>query len=626
MPSSHRVRRTRRRLWPALLLLAGVAVVVALGVLALPFRHAPAHAEAAKADLQVAKEALTSGKDKKAEEAIAAARVDADALQSSVQGFGGDVWSMLPVLGGPVSDVRHLGNALDDLTAAAEAGAQAWPEVAGPKAELMQGGSVDVPTLEKVSEHASEAMDRLASAQAELDLVADDRLVIGDRLGAARDEAREQVTPLAERAERFGPLLDVLPDVVGANGKRTYVLAILNPAELLYSGGTPQTFTQMTYDNGKLQWEDTIGPPTAPWLTKEVEWPATSGNPFHRDPSKAISATTSPDWPVAGEELLSAWKANTGQDIDGVIALDVVAFADLLELTGPVELIHAGQVTSETVVETISGRYDDQLVEIQRHWTNFSLAKNFGIFLLGADSQALGQTLGNSAEGRHFAMYFDDAEEQEAFDALDVTGRLGDPDRDYLGVFSQNTQGTRADYWQRRAVSSDVKLRDDGSARVSLEVEIHNDSPPYLQPGNDPGNGVYTRWNHLNLLTLLPDGARLRGGTIDGSPLQGQEGSYDGRTFHEEPIEFAPQATHTLTLEYDVPAAATRGADGELRYGLSLDPQGMVVPQALSVRLRFPKGYVVTSVPPGWNTAGPSGASYTSAWLQTSESFEVIAR
>lgn len=599
--------------------------MVALGILALPFRHAPAHAEAAKADLQVAKEALSAGKSRQAKDAIAAARESADALQATVQGLGGDVWSWVPVLGGPVSDVRHLGNALDDLTAAAEAGARAWPEVAGPKAELMQGGSFDVPTLEKVSEHAREAMDRLASAQAELDQVADDRLVIGDRLGAARDEARDQVAPLAERAERFGPLLDVLPDVVGANGPRTYILAVLNPAELLYSGGTPQTFTQMTYDEGKLRWEDTIGPPTAPWLTEETDWPATADNPFHREPALPIAAATAPDWSVAGAELVSAWQAGDGEDIDGIIALDVVAFAELLELTGPVELIHAGEVSSDTVVDVISGSYDDQLIEKQRHWTNWSLAKNFGFFLLGADAQAVGQRMGNAAKGRHFAIHFTDPEEQEAFDALDVTGRLGEAGRDYLGVFTQNTGGTRSDYWQRRSVTSDVKVRDDGSARVSLEVKIHNDSPPYLQPGSDPGSGVFTRWNKLNVLTMLPNGARLRGGSIDGSPLEGDEGSFRGRTFHEEPIEFEPQASHTLTLEYDVPAAAIRGTDGELRYGLSLDPQGLVIPQTTSVRVRFPQGYSVDALPEGWQAAGPRGASYTSG-LVTSQTFEVVAR
>ena len=122
-------------------------LLVVLGLLALPFRKAPAAADSAKADLEAAKAALTAKDFDAAEVHIASARRHADEVQDAMQGIGGDVWSLIPIVGRPVADVRHMGNALDELTSVAEAGVEAWPLVDGKKATLFEDGAVDVPTL-----------------------------------------------------------------------------------------------------------------------------------------------------------------------------------------------------------------------------------------------------------------------------------------------------------------------------------------------------------------------------------------------------------------------------------------------------------------------------------------------
>ena len=84
-------------------------------------------------------------------------------------------------------------------------------------------------------------------------------------------------------------------------------------------------------------------------------------------------------------------------------------------------------------------------------------------------------------------------------------------------------------------------------------------------------------------------------------------------------------------MTYDVPAAAVREGDG-LAYRLALDPQGMVDPQDVRVRVSFPRGYAVdaspsgTSLPDGWSTRGGRVATYTTDALDEVESFEIVAR
>ena len=147
------------------------------------------------------------------------ARAETDDLQGSVQGIGGDVWSWVPVAGGPVRDVRRLGNALDQLVAVAETGVRILPQVRGEESTLVDDGNVDIDVLEDVIDDLRGVSTRLADAQAELADVADSRAVVGDRLAEARDQAQGEVDPLADGLETIDPLLDQLPKVLGRDAE-----------------------------------------------------------------------------------------------------------------------------------------------------------------------------------------------------------------------------------------------------------------------------------------------------------------------------------------------------------------------------------------------------------------------
>ena len=625
-PSARRgaTRRRGRLRWLLLPLLALAALGV-LVVLALPFRDAPDQAEAARAELVAAGDALADDDVDKASAAVARAREHADALQGSVQGLGGDVWSRAPVVGGAVGDVRHLGNALDELVTVAETGVQVVPQVRGEDATLMRGGNVDLDTLAEVTERLAAVSASLARARSELGGVADERPVAGTRLADARDTALGEVEPLEKGLAVVEPLLDDLPRMLGAEEDRQYLVALLNPAEMLNSGGTPLSFVTMGFDKGRLTLEDPVDGTEAPGIARPRYWKKVKGNPFHRGRTKVALATMAPDWSVSGNELANAWRSLRGRRMSGVVAVDVVALADLLGVTGPIEHPRLGTLTADNLTQRLVGSYDAFPDNDDRKAINRSLAPVFSNRMLSGDPIEVGRSLGRSAQERRFAVYLRNPEEQAAFDEFGLTGRLAPLDRDYVGVFTQNRVASKSDYWQRRAVRSDVTLREDGSAHVRLSVTIHNDSPPYLQPEPDPRSGYFTRWNNLRVMTMVPEGARFTAGTVDGRPFPIQRGRFFGRTFQRQTIEFAPQARHVLVVEYDVPSVAAPGPGGSLRYGLALDPQGMVDPQAVTVRVRFPRGYVLDEVPAGWRRAGARVASYGTDGLEATETHEVVA-
>ena len=133
MPSPRRTTK-RRLLRPSTVIGGLLLLLVGMALLAIPFLKAPGHAEGAKADLEAARTALEVGDLVSAEASVQSARRHADQVQGAIQGIGGDLWSLVPVVGAPVSDVRHLGNALDHLTSAAEVALATWPTVSGDRA------------------------------------------------------------------------------------------------------------------------------------------------------------------------------------------------------------------------------------------------------------------------------------------------------------------------------------------------------------------------------------------------------------------------------------------------------------------------------------------------------------
>jgi hypothetical protein len=314
--------------------------------------------------------------------------------------------------------------------------------------------------------------------------------------------------------------------------------------------------------------------------------------------------------------------------MSGLIAVDVVALARLSEITGPMDVPGLGRVDRTNMVETLVGSYDDYALETMsgRKAANRDLVPLFVERLLGSGQLPdKVRVLADAAAGRHFAVYFRDDTVQETLDDLAISGTLSRTKHDYLGVFTQNAVPSKTDYWQSRTVSSDVRLRPDGSARVSLEVEIHNDSAPYAGPGADPQEGYFTRWAHLSVGSFLPRRAAVTQVSVDGVPFEFNVGDYFGRPFVRHTIELPPQARRTMRYEYDVPAAAVRDGD-RLTYRLDLDPQGMVRPQAVSVRVHLPAGFAADDLPEGWRASGRRVVTWTDDALDDSPRLALVAR
>ena len=599
----------------------GVLALLALGLLllALPFRGVEAHAQAAQEELTAAVDELRAGELKAADEHTARARAEVDEVRAVTDGFGAKVWSLVPVAGSGVRDVSRLGAAVDEVTSALEVVSELHPQLTGKDATLFTDDSgVDLETLDRVLAGVDDMSGHLAAAEEELEAIDGTAPVVGDTVTQARDDALAQVEPAAETLRDMEPLLSTLPSILGAEAKQRYVVAMLNPAEMRYSGGAALSFAPIMLDQGRF----TRGVVTDQGLRapafRPIQWEHVPGNPFVSPYRQRIThANLAPSWPVSGEEMLRAWTRLKKWEAQGLVALDVVAIARLLEVTGPLQVPGVGEVGADQVVELTIGSYDqfDDAETERRRRINRALIPAFVDRLFGGvDLIDTVRALADVAGQRHFALYFRDPAAQDAAAQIGFDGDLSQTDRDYVGVFTQSLVGAKSDYYQNKRLQAEVELAKDGSAHVVLSADIENTATAI--PG-DTHQGYNTRWITMDVAAFLPRGVEVRRASLGGEAFTPELGDYFGRPYLKRPYELGPGETVRLLLEYDVPAAAE--ADGDsLVYGLAIDRHPTVTPERLSVRVRWPAGYAPANLPKGWDATGRRTAGYDTEALDGS--------
>lgn len=625
-------RRPGRRGWILLVLLAIVLIVVVLALLALPLLSAHKEAKSAQAELTEAKAALSTQDFKTAKQHIKAARADVNAADGHANGFGSDVWSAVPVVGGAVHDARNLIDALSQTTQVAQIGAHVYPLAIGRHASLVQGPQIDLGTLKKVLAGTSRIGPHLDRAITDLNKVSGSTPMVGGSVTSARDSALAQLTSVKTSYDTTLPLLKSLPAIVGAHGPRSYLLTMLNPSELRYSGGAALTMQVINFSDGHFVPGGVVSVDTLLLDGAYQHWKGVPGNTFHpTEKPRVTSSTFSPWWSVSGEELLRAFnQVFPDQRVDGVIALDLQALANLFSVTGPVDvgIPHVPPLTSTNLVKVLAGSYDKFTI-YQRHHLNQVLIGAFRQkFFETGDLKAKAQALLDSAPGRHFVTYFRDPRVEQRFAKLGLTGDLAATPNDYLGVFTQNTNGSKADYWQRRHVVSNVHLNRDGSADVHLKVTVHNGAPAYKGAQPDPRIGYYTRYLGTSLGLFLPTGAKVEEASVNRNPFTAKVRTPTVKKVYNRPY-FAHQmlidskGTRVVRVTYHVPHACASTSDGGLMYRLDVDPQDTVIPETLQVNVTWPTGYGPLTLPTGWTSTSAQKATYSSTGVTAGLDFEI---
>ena len=583
-------------------------------------------------NLSSAADGLTSGDYASAREYYEKAQASTVQMQKSVDIAPFEIAGRIPGVKAATDNWRLVVDASSALTMATGDLIALYGDLSG-KADgpkIFNEGAIDLARLESLP-------DRVADTEALLTEAHDDVTAISATtalsapLAQVRDRALEEMQPVEEAMATLSTIAPVLPDALGANGPRRYLIAIGNQAEMRAAGGAPLTLIMVEFNEGRISIP--IKGPTStqlfPPLNAPVEWWGPGANPFFAtNPRNApfVVTNTHPNLLFSAREMAESWTGGNYPRVDGVITLDLTAIAAVLDATGPVESDVYGTVDGERLGQILLvDAYQEfgQEGAVDRQNANQALLNTLLERLLGGEDLVnAAQAITSTAPGRHFQAWMRNPELQRLSVRSGASGEVNDPAvGDWSAVYTQNGNQSKVDVFQQRNVLVTVAMAEDGSARVTQTVTLTNATPPDRPEGPPERVGYETSWLKNAYILYIPDAATdFRADYPIGfavrpfrnHPQLGRGWVDDG--FGHRMIRVVgwtpPGGTNAVSVSYSLPAGTFEVVDGMLEYVLHADPQSLFVPSTLSVTVTPPPGW---SPVPGVGQVETEGTATVSA-------------
>ena len=298
--------------------------------------------------------------------------------------------------------------------------------------------------------------------------------------------------------DEYDELINLLPQLLGENGERTYLVAIYNPAELRSGGGMVGNIAPVTADHGKVTIGDFIATTditygTQPYDAENVKEAAVFGDQVWKYPQ---TTTVNPNFQRAAVTLKNMWLAQPGnenQEIAGVFALDPVFLQSLIGATGSVKLSD-GKVLdgTNTVKFFLNELYvDHPIYKEQNAYTNKASKTIMTHVFSGAGTSTLSpmlKALRQTSANGHFKLWMAQEEELAAlvqtkvFDA-NVAGMIpGSVEQPKAGVYVTEAKPSKLSWYLEPSITVKKTCGSDFAAKLVPHQRRSGRARPSYQP------------------------------------------------------------------------------------------------------------------------------------------------
>jgi hypothetical protein len=437
------------------------------------------------------------------------------------------------------------------------------------------------------------------------------------QLTDARSQVLAELKRVQPELDSYLRVQDQLPDMLGMNGPRRYLVLAEDPAELRPSGGFIGTYGLVTFDQGRItksQFQNTLPLDFTPGLPY-VEPPTGLKNHLLGTEYswQLADAGWSPDFPTSAQEALKLYTLESGDSqVDGVIALDTYSIDLVLGVTGPISVpeygvtFKAGQTTMTALANT--RQPTDPSTDRK------AILASFGGELLNAMMATptarwpdLINALSNAASQRHLMAWTKDEGAQALIGWAGWDGAVRQDGGDYVEAVDANVAPTsKYNLVTHRTQDMAVQIDDVGNADDTLTLNWDNraDQPEASALRSLPYTGTDGMLgNYLRVLT--PDRSRLQ--AVSGGRLVQLTGVEEisaeaGRTafglFLLEPPGLT-SATISWISPYPVETDDTTGL-----YRLTVQKEAGRPAEPLSVTVTVPEGATILEVSAGMAVNG----------------------
>jgi hypothetical protein len=537
-----------------------------------------------------------------------------------------------PPTGDQVRGADHLLACATDLTRAGDRGlvvAQRYVQIRETSRQVAGGSQMAdlVGLMASSRTDVTAVADAMQAAQRELDAMP--RGLVS-QLADARNQVVDELQRVQPTLDSYLRVQDQLPDMLGMNGPRRYLVLAEDPAELRPSGGFIGVYGLVTFDQGRLTertFRNTLlldfapGPPY-------VKPPTGLGNHLlgTKYSWQLADAGWSPDFPTAAQKALELYTLESGDSrIDGVIALNTYAIDLVLGVTGPITVPEYGVTftAGQTTMTALANTRQPTDPSTDRK----AILASFGSELLNAMMATptarwpdLLTALTDAASQRQLMAWTKDAGAEALISWAGWDGAVRQDGGDYVQAVDANVAPTsKYNLVTHRTQDLVVQIDDVGNANDTLNLSWDNRA--LLPEGSALLKLPYTGTdgmlgNYLRVLT--PDRSRLQ--SVSGGRLVQLTGVEDvsteaGRTAYglfllEPPGQTS--ATISWISPYPVETDDTTGL-----YRLTVQKEAGRPAEPLSVTVSVPEGATILGTSAGMAVNGRT------ATLQTTSTTDV---
>ncbi|WP_253905834.1 DUF4012 domain-containing protein [Arthrobacter sp. H5] len=289
---------------------------------------------------------------------------------------------------------------------------------------------------------------------------------------------------------------EVLPSMLGANGPRNYLILIQNSAEVRATGGISGALAVIRADDGVIELAaqgsagdiDAFRPPLTVDPEQERIYTERLGI-YVQD------VNLTPDFPTAAMTAKAMWEArNMGPTIDGVVAIDPVVLANILNATGPVELEDPlvqelisqtdlpAALATDNVVETLLSNVYSEIEEpsLQDDYFAAVAGEVFSALASGqGESDQLIQSIVASSEQNRLYVWSNHSDEQDVIGLTALAGAAtgASVGGASFGLYFNDGTGAKMDYYVRRTAQLIQTCQVDGYSQFTLKETLTNTAP-----------------------------------------------------------------------------------------------------------------------------------------------------
>ncbi len=453
-------------------------------------------------------------------------------------------------------------------------------------------GKMDIAAIEEIGPSVSTASAAIAKADATIRDINAASLLVPLRVPVSSIQAKVEDARAASRSADLGARL--LPEMLGKEGKRKYLMLVQSNAEIRSTGGISGSYAILSADKGKLKmgFQGSIQDlprfpsPVVP-MTKEEKsvLPSTMVTDVR-------NANFTPDFPRTGQITRAMVKKGLNEDVDGVISVDPVAMSFILQGTGPVKIADGVVLRPDNAVEVLLNAVYRFFPDAARQDATFETAarKIFNVVRSGkGDSRMVISGLVRAASENRLMVWSADKDEQRQIEDSALSGALtGDDGKTpHVGLYFNDAAATKMEYYldYSSRVTSGRCLHGDVQ-ELTTTTQVTSNAPDNAEdlPESVTGSGEATPKGTINVVLRFysPFGGGFTDVKVNNQAQTVYGDKHLGRNVTRVVLRLEPGQTYTVTTSM----ISGRGQTGDVVFsttpGIKSTPNDVVTPSACS--------------------------------------------